>query len=204
MQDTTLQSVLNKQRSDKFRLILNLPKVLRNLDTTDFTVMQQNLLNLDTIQFSLFAANIPDVSIPSKDVTFHGQTMRVTSQTRTPYDPINCKFGVDNRFRNYWVLWKWLDALNNAKTSLMDVELSDTSVSVPQLGQIPTKSNFWDYQAVISLTPLDEYNQAMCEFKFYNAFITKLAGLNFNYQSSEELACDFTFTFGQMDILIFD
>ena len=86
----------------------------------------------------------------------------------------------------------------------MDTGLSNTSVTVPQLVQIPTNSNYWDYQTIISITPLDEYNTPMCEFKFYNSFITKLSGLNFNYQTSEELASDFTFTFGQMDILIFD
>ena len=204
MNDNTIQSVLNKQRVDKFRLILTIPKILRDLDTKDFTTTQQELLNSDSLQFSLFGVNIPKVSVPSKDIGYHGQTIRVSSQTRPPYDPVNCKFVVDNRFRNYWVLWKWLEVLNDARSSLMDGGLSENTIGVPQVGQIPNDSNFWDYQTIMTLTPLDEYNEPMCRFNFYNAFITDLAGLEFNYQTADEMAGNFTFTFGQMDISILD
>lgn len=203
MQDSNLQSILNKQRSDKFRLILTIPKALRGLDTKDFSITQKNLINSDSLQFSLFSASIPKVSVPKKDIGYDGQSFGVTSQSRPSYEPVNCKFVVDNRFKNYWMLWKWLSILNGIRTSGMAPSLSE-NVGVPQVGIIAKQTNFWDYQTNISLIPLDEYNESMCEFIFYNAFITDLSRLEFNYQTADELPADFTFSFGQMDILIKD
>jgi hypothetical protein len=203
MQDTNLQSVFNKQRSDKFRMILTLPKVLRSLDTKDFTVSQKELINSDALQFSLFATSLPEISIPAKDIPYAGQTMRVTSQTRTPYEAISCKFAVDNRFKNYWVIWKWLETMNHQRTGLMDSAVSDV-VNYPKIGNIGEKSEYWGYQTTISMTPLDEYNKSMCEFLFYNAFPTRLSRLDFNYQTADELTADFSFSFGQMDMKFTD
>jgi hypothetical protein len=203
MQDTNLQSIFNKQRSDKFRLILTLPKVLRDLDMKDFTIAQRNLLNSDSLQFSLFGANIPEISVQAKDIAHSGQTMRVTSQTRSAYEPVTCKFSVDNRFKNYWVIWKWLETLNHQRDGRMNSGVSEVN-NLPRTGPILDKIDFWGYQTTISLTPLDEYNDSMCEFLFYNAFVTKLSRLDFNYQTADELVADFTFSFGQMDIRIKD
>ena len=203
MQDTNIQSVFNKQRSDKFRLILTLPKILRSMDTSDFSVIQKDLLNSDSLQFSLYAASVPGVSVPSKDVPFMGQTIRVTSQTRPAYEPITCKFAVDNRFRNYWVLWKWLESMNSPRESTMAVGLTEQN-QYGGLGTLPSGSNLWDYQTTITLMPLDEYNKKMCEFIFYNAFITNLSKMDFNFQTEDEIQGDFTFTFGQMDMRLED
>lgn len=189
MQNPNLQSVFNKQRIDKFRLVLTMPEILRSLDDSDFTKSQQELINSNALQFSLFGCNIPSIEIPSKDVPHSGQTMRVTSQSRTPMEPVTCKFSVDNRFRNYWVLWKWLEKINNPRESWMHDGLSKSGT-------------YWNYQTLISLYPLDEYNESMCEFLFYNSFITRLGGFNFDYQLQEEAGCEFTFTYGQMDIKI--
>ena len=65
MEDNNLQSVLNKQRLDKFRMVLTLPNVLRDLNTSDWSTTEQETLNRDSLQFSLYAATIPEVSIPS-------------------------------------------------------------------------------------------------------------------------------------------
>lgn len=201
MTDNTAQSVLNKQRLDKFRLVLTLPTVLRDLNTSDWKVTSDDLVNRDSLQFSLHGATIPEVSIPSKLLPTQGQTVKVTSQTREPYVPVTCKFTIDNRFRNYWILWKWLEMINNSRTSGMDDSLALTNSS-RETGQLSYNNitDFWGYQTKISIFPLDEYNKEMCQFIFYNAFITKLSGLVFSYQDSTQAECDFTFDFGQMDL----
>lgn len=199
MKDNNIQSVFNKQRSDKFRLILTLPKILQGINNSDFSITQQQLLNCDSLQFSLYGATVPEISVPSKDIVHSGQTFRITSQARMAYEPVTCRFAIDNRFRNYWVLWKWLEVLNDPRTSGMDDNLSQ-SLNWPAKGQIPFSKNLWNYQTTITLMPLDEYNKKMCEFTFYNAFITKLSRMDFSYQTDEEIQGDFTFAFGQMDI----
>ena len=202
--DRNIQSVLNKQRLDKFRIVLVLPEVLRGLNTSNWSVTEQNIINRDSLQFSLYSAMLPEVSIPSRLLPTQGQTMKVTSQARDPYTPVNCKFVVDNRFKNSWVLWKWLEAINNPRHSGMDNSLALQSQPISK-GQLDVgDTNFLGYQSKLSIFPLDEYNKEMCEFIFYNAFITKLGGANFNYQDSNQIESDFTFDFSQLDIRIIE
>jgi hypothetical protein len=205
MTDNTAQSVLNKQRLDKFRLVLTLPNVLRDLNSSDWKVTADELINRDSLQFSLHGATIPEVSIPSKILPTQGQSVKVTSQSREPYVPVTCKFVIDNRFRNYWVLWKWLEMINDPRHSGMDdsLALENPSRDIGQLKHHNT-TDFWGYQTKISIFPLDEYNKDMCEFIFYNAFITKLSGVIFSYQDATQAECDFTFDFGQMDLRIIE
>ena len=201
--DNIAQSVLNKQRLDKFRMVLTLPPILRDLDTSDWKVTSDDLVSRDSLQFSLYSANIPEISIPSKLLPTSGQTVKITSQVRESYPPVNCKFVIDNRFRNYWVLWKWLETINDSRNSGMVDDLA-ISNNVPRRGQISTSNNMWDYQTTMSIFPLDEYNKNMCEFRFYNAFLTKLGGIDFSYQEPNQVECSFTFDFSQMDIHLLD
>ena len=197
--DNIAQSVLNKQRADKFRIVFTLPPILRDLDVNDWNNTDNNLVSRDSLQFSLYAANIPEVSIPSKVLPTSGQTVKITSQVRDSYPPVTCKFVIDNRFRNYWVLWKWLETINDSRNSGMVDGLAIPN-TLPSTGQIDTNNNMWDYQTTMSIFPLDEYNNGMCEFKFYNAFLTKLGGIDFSYQEPNQVECSFTFDFSQMDI----
>lgn len=197
--DVVIQSVLNKQRVDKFRMILTLPPILRNLNTNEWNTMDEDLVTRDSLQFSLYSANIPEVSIPSKALPTVGQTVKITSQARDPYNPVNCKFVVDNKFQNYWVLWKWLSLINDPRDSGM-IDALAIEGNTPRTGKISTKNDLWGYQTIISLYPLDEYNNKMCEFKFFNAFVTNLGGIDFSYQDPSQVECSFTFDFSQMDI----
>lgn len=203
MQDINVQSIFNKQRSDKFRLIFTLPPVLRSIDNKDFSVSQKNLLNSDSLQFSLYTANIPKVSIPAKTINYSGQTIPITSQARVAYDPVNCKFAVDNRFHNYWVLWKWLAIMNDPRVSGMNDAVSESGQTLTTGSMLPSQ-NLWDYQTVMTISMLDEYNTSVCDFKFFNAFVTDLSRLDLNFQTEDDLQADFTFSFGQMDVVIKD
>ena len=201
--DTNIQSVLNKQRLDKFRLILTLPPILKDIDTSDWSIATEGLVNRDSLQFSLYSATIPEISIPSKLVPYAGQTMKITSQVRVPYTPVTCKFVVDNRFRNYWVLWKWMEKINHPLHSGMNDELSMSNLD-HRIGKLPYNAEFLNYQTRISIFPLDEYNKSMCEFIFRNSFITKLSGLNFSYQDPSQMECEWTFDFSQMEVKLLD
>jgi hypothetical protein len=196
--DKNTQSILNKQRLDKFRLVLTLPRVLLNMNDASWDKIEDDLINMDSLQFSLYSATIPEISIPATLLPTYGQTVKVTSQTREAYTPTTCKFSVDNRFRNYWVLWKWLEVMNHPIDSGVDDSLA-LSTDIMR-GKINNNADFLGYQTVISIFPLDEFNNDMCEFKFTHAFITKLSGIIFNYQDPSQLECEFTFEYGQMEL----
>jgi len=88
------QSYLNKARTDKFRITVPLPPVLRNKDTR--LVRSAEYVDKDSINFSIFAINIPTIAVEPVDLKFGGQTPRISSMARTAFDPVDVKFVVDN------------------------------------------------------------------------------------------------------------
>lgn len=184
----TPQSVLNKASDDKFLLVLNVPLILKNIDKKG---RANETLNLNTLQFAIEGMVIPDVGIPSKQIPFGGQTLSVTGYTRTPYQTNRIKFTVDNRFNNYWVLWKWLDLINDAGLSTYNQnKLSDT--------KLPTGlRNIESYQTDITVYALDEFNRRVAAFRYHKAFITLLGGVNYNYQTSTQVMSFFEFDYSQ-------
>jgi hypothetical protein len=187
----TPQSVLNKASDDKFLLVLNVPLILKNIDKKN---RASETLNLDTLQFAVEGMVIPDVGIPSKTIPFGGQSLNVTSYARTPYQTNRIKFTVDNRFNNYWVLWKWLDLVNDAKLSTYNQNnLSDTKLP----GGL---RNIESYQTDITVYALDEFNRRVAAFTYHKAFITLLGGVNYNYQAGAQILSYFEFDYSQFTI----
>lgn len=221
------QSVLNKARKDKFLLVLDIPKVLKKVNSN---TRSNNLVNLDRLQFSVGGTVVPRVSVPSISLNEYGQAYNVTSQSRPPYPPINVNFNVDNNFDNYWVLWKWLAILNNPRESGMDEHFADFQVTRdtvvdsvrdlsnnlvgPQKPQktantlkykhIKMRNDYTDYQTTITVFGLREYNEAIVRFDYYNAFITDLGELRYDYKDPSEIDCNFQFTFNQLEVTLLE
>lgn len=184
------QSFLNKSRKDKFLLVLGLPKALLKA-FPDITIRE--------MQISVFGSPVPSIQIPSIDVPFSGQTLKVTSQTRASYGPLSVSFTVDNEFKNYWTLWKWMDLINDSINSGMNnyfgkySEVSNKIVN-KDLGQ----SVYFDYMTDLTIYGLDEYNNKKIKFLYKNAFITDLSQIDYNYRTSDELECSVSFAFSQL------
>lgn len=224
MSDIMSQSILNKVRRDKFVLVLDTPKVLKDYETKD--ARAASLLNRDKMQFSVIAVNLPAHNIPPVGVAFQGQTPHVTSQTREEYPPAKVKFTIDNNFDNYYFLWKWMFILNNPRESGMDpyfaefktlknMTLDNTreaglkAIKKSSLPPITYKHikmihDYTDYQTIITLYGLREYNEKIIKFDYHNAFITHLGEIDYDYRETDEIACSFDFSFGQIDISLVD
>jgi hypothetical protein len=143
---------------------------------------------------------VPGVSIPSQDLPTMGQPYKVTSQARDAYPPISVNFTIDNRFNNYWVLWKWLEYLNRPKESGMNEYFNNEEV-LKNRGQFDSKK-FVDYQTIITVFGLDEYNNKVVKFDYSNAFITNLGEIRYNYRDPTELETSFEFAFNQMTVTL--
>jgi len=226
------QSVFNKSRKDKFLLVFNLPPILRNLNQDLLDERTVELLKQDSVQYSIWGSPIPEVQIPAKTLKMDGQFYKVTSQTRVPYPAITVNFTVDNRFSNWWVIWKWLDVMNYVKDSGMDEyfanwqegqdkrgtldERSKASEMHEALARDPSKNkfekhktryndqpihmtnDFLDYQTIMTIYGLDEYNQKIIQFDYHKAFPTLLGGVDYNYRDPGEIESRFQFEFSQM------
>lgn len=182
------QSPFNKERKDKFVLVVPTPKVLR--EDVSKTVRNNTFVNPDSMQFSIYGSVIPTVSIPEESVRFSGQTLNVTSYNRPVYDPIDVKFTIDNRFQNYWFIYTWLNKLNDEYKGIFDA----------QNEYQPGFVNEDLYMADFTIFGLDEYNKKVVQFNFSKGFPTKLEGIDYSYRDSEEIESSFTLAYSQFTV----
>lgn len=182
------QSILNKNRKDKFLLVLNLPKILKEINKIDPNDRESKYINFDSLQYSVYGAVVPTITIADVDAAFGGQVAKFTSYSRPAYNPITVSFTVDNGFNNWWVLWSWLDLLNNSKTGIYN----SNDIAQPDLVRITNS-----YQTNITIFGLDEYNNKKIQFDYTDAFITGLGEINYNYRDSDQIESSFTFAFNQ-------
>ena len=176
------QSSLNLSSKDKFILVLTLPQVLRDLKHQD------SLLDVENLQMTVHGSVVPDTSVPSVEVRYGGQSTNFSSYSRPNYAPLNVNFMIDNEFKNYYILWKWLAVLNDPRESLY-------KGSDKRTNQINT-----EYQTNFVIQAMDEYNTVSMEFHYYNAFITGLKGISYSYKDSELAETSAEFAFGQLNI----
>lgn len=201
MTNTIQQSITNKARADKFILVVDIPPVLKDINTPALTARSQNLIQQDALQFSVWGVVVPTVSVPPQNIRWGGQPYNVTGQSRPEYPPITVNFTIDNFFNNYWVLWKWLDTMNVIKESGMKDYFSDEKIE----GGIKVFSpKYTDYQTRMVVYGLDEYNHKVIMFEYNNAFITELGEIRYNYRDETELESDLTFVFNQMNIVLLE
>lgn len=201
---TINQSFLNKGRKDKFLLVLALPKAFRSINPD---------ISLRELQVSIYGSPVPAISIPPVEANYRGQQLKVTSQSRASYGPLTVNFTIDNEFKNYWILWKWLDLINNSKESGMD-DYFEKYQSIPSTDSLikfsfdtvvnkqQNESVYFDYMADLTIFGLDEYNNKKVKFDYKNAFITDLSEISYNYRDVQELESTVSFAFSQLYVTL--
>ena len=196
------QSILNKNRKDKFLLVLNLPDALKKINTSGQNARDSEHLNIDTLQYSVHGTVVPSTTVLSTSLAFAGQNLNLTTGKREPYSEITVNFTVDNSFNNWWVLWKWLNFINNAKTGTLDnedlVKFASMSTAANTKFLYTSTGNLQPYQTGITVYGLDEYNNKKIQWNYSKAFITKLDGINYSYRDPELIESSFTFSFSQL------
>jgi hypothetical protein len=184
------QAPLNKQRKDKYLMVIPVPKGLRDIASRNIESRSNDVIIPPTLSMSIYGSIAPDVSVPSVQTRYSGQTYNVSSHARDPYAPQMVNFTIDNRFNNYWVIYKWLNILNDHKLSEFD---ADNITNLEHRNQIAAQF----YMTDISIFALDEYNKRVVEFKYTKAFPTKLGGINFNDRDATEVESILEFAYSQ-------
>lgn len=199
MDNNTTQSFLNKSLQDKFLLVLDLPKIIKDTDDT---------IKIRELQLSVYGAPVPGISIPAVDLPYNGQIAKVSSFSRPAYTPLTVNFTVDNSYTNYWVLWRWLNIINDSKTAHPHPSLAQWS-KVPDNNLVPYKKNIniqngepinFDYMTTLTIFGLDEYNNRKIQFKYTGSFITDLSEIKYNYRESTEIESSASFSFNQLNV----
>lgn len=189
------QSQLNKSRFDKFLLILNLPPILRNSNTNNLNVRTKELVQKESIQFSVYGSVIPTVSVPEVEAPYAGGTYKLSSNSRPPYDNITVNFTIDNKFNNYWVIYKWLDVMSDDVGIIYNAtEVTDTG---RQTYKLNPKLQPQAYQTDFTLFGKDEFDNNIVKFTYTKAFPISLGSIDYNYREPGEIETSFTFAFSQ-------
>lgn len=191
-ENPTLQSPLNRSSKDKFIMVLNLPQVLRRQSKED------PMLSIDPVQISVFGSVVPSVTVPAIELRYGGQSTNYSSHSRPNYPPLNLKFVIDNDYRNYYVLFKWLNVLNEVRESVYGDEMAREDRSFRE--KLESGLNT-EYQTDFSILCLNEYNQTSIEFVYHGAFITNLGGIEYSYRDNELIDSFAEFQFNQFSII---
>lgn len=184
------QSVLNKSRVDKFKLVFQLPNALKKInkqaDRANSTIIQ------DSMQFSIFGTVVPAITVPALEIRYSGNTLYNSTHSKNSYPPVTVRFTIDNEYNNYWVIYKWLNLLHDEYTGTFDAD------------NLITNDVFKDYQSDITVYGLDEFDNKRIQFTYTKAFPTDLGGIDYNYRASDEIESSFTFVYSQLhtDLLV--
>ena len=180
-----VQSAFNKERKDKFVMVLPIPEFLKK--DVSKNSRSNNQVNPDSVQFSIYGSIVPKVVVENVPIRYSGQTLNVTSYNRPEYDPVTVNFTIDNRFNNYWFIYKWLDKLQDDYKGYFNA-----GKDYPK-GEVVES----EYMADFTIYGLDEYNKKVVQFDYTKAFPTFLGGIDYNYRNPDEIETTFTFSYSQ-------
>ena len=194
------QSQFNKSRLDKFLLVINLPEPLREIAKKNLGSRDNSVIIEDSLQFSVYGSVIPSITVPSEDLYYGGQSMKVSKHSRPIYENVSVNFTIDNQFNNYWVIYKWLDLLNDENESSFNVK------DIANTPEVPIRDHDYDrsvappkiYQTDFTLYAKDEYDKNTVKFRFTKAFPVSLGSIDYNYRTPGEIETAFEFAFSQL------
>jgi hypothetical protein len=86
------QSQLNKNRNDKFQMVFSIPEVLKKINSSNLGIRGKTIINENSFQFSIYGTVVPDISVPDLIAGYAGQSYKVSSHSRAPYDNITVDF----------------------------------------------------------------------------------------------------------------
>ena len=186
------QSILNRARSDKFQLILDMPKAMKGM--VDLTLDEH--YNADKLQFSCYGSPVPSITIPSIDIPFGGQVYKASSNSRPTYPPLVVSFLIDNGWKNYWILATWLNLFNDQQTSEASYNFKD---NIEKLDPVATRNKvpLKDLVSRFKTYALDEYNNRIISFEYTHVFPTSLSEITFSHQDPSEIQCKVSFAYFQ-------
>ena len=184
--NATQQSILNKSRADKFLLIFDVPPILKDprfsskFKSDDLTIVP------DSVQFSIYGTAVPEIVVPAVENRYAGNTLYLSSHSKNSYPPVNVKFKIDNEYKNYWVLYNWLNLLHDQREGRYNAR------------EINIDKNFADYQTNLTIKGKDEYNNDRIKFTYTKAFPTSIDSIDYDYQNTDEIVSGFTFVYSQL------
>lgn len=175
-------------------MVLDIPLMLKK----KYDNVLDSTFKADSLQFTMYGSPVPSISVPAIDLPFDGQIYRASSMSRPAYDPLSVKFFVDNGYKNYWMIWQWLNLFNDAKTSTSNISIQSRHIGGNT--DLKMEVSMKDLISRFSIFALDEYNNKIISFDYTDAFPVSLGELNFSHQDPSEISCNVNFVFNQLQV----
>ena len=140
------------------------------------------------MQYSIFGTAVPEITVPAVENRYAGSTLYVSSHSKNPYPPVSVSFNVDNEYKNYWVLYQWLNLLH----SQYEGRYNQRELNLAK------DPDFRDYQTNLTIYGKDEFNNNRIKFTYTKAFPTIIEAVTYNYQTADEITSGFTFVYSQL------
>lgn len=186
------QSVLNKSKKDKFLFVLTLPDAMKEISYTLPENRQDDRVLPESLQFSVYGALLPAVRVDGGEIRYSGQALKFSSHSRPAYENVTVNFTIDNKFNNYWVIWKWLDILNDDNQAIFLKDNPD------YISENPKNSMFKQYQGSATTYALDEYNKRVARFDYSGVVPVSLGSVDYNYRTTDPIDTTFEFSFSKL------
>lgn len=188
MNDKIDQSLYNKARKDKFSFVLTMPQAMDDISYNAPGSRSTETVLPKSLQFSVYGSVLPSVTVDSGEIRYSGQAVKFSAHSRPAYSNVTVNFTIDNRFNNYWVIWKWLDIMNDDRDAIFMKGTDLTS----------DDSMFKKYQGTASLYALDEYNNKVAKFDYFGVLPVSLGQIDYNYRSPDPIDTTFEFSFSKL------
>jgi hypothetical protein len=184
------ESYLNTAKSDKFLAVITLPACFDKINKPALAPTKKGIEDR-TLYLTVFNFSIPTIKIGTRFESSYGRKIAVADHTRAEYDPISLKFAIDSRFKNYYSIYRWMEII------------ADEIEPFPDYNKILGVAKRSQYCSTIVLYGIDEYNKTKNRFVFEGAFPASISGIEYNYQTANEISVTvtFPFTFLRMEML---
>ena len=183
------QAPLNKNRQDKFILVLNIPEGIKEIN--DNLNRNNNRINSNSLEISIAGTVTPNISVPEQTLPYGSQTIKVSSHARPAYSSLDLKFKIDNEYKNYWSIYKWLDVINDVKVGNVN---EDEIIKYHQPGKVLPI-----YSSNLTVFGLDEYHNRKIQWDYIGAFPTQLSEIQWDYNDTQEIGANATFEFTRLE-----
>lgn len=180
------QSQLNVSRSDKFILVMDVPAILKPILRKENRSCHGG--NLDRLKMSIWGFVVPEIKVDVMDKPFQGQHLKFSNFSRPAFPASTVSFTVDNRFDNYFIIYKWIDIQNDDISSTYDAKGLN----------INSRGSLHEYASIFTVYALDEYDKPVAQWDYIGAFPTSIKSIETSYRDPKELESTFSFEFSQV------
>lgn len=173
---TDEQSYLNTALPDKFKLVIDIPDRLKTIIKK--AGRKCRYADLDKLQLNIWGVIIPDLDIEEMPIRFSGQTLKYSSLSRPEFPNLNINYQVDNKYENYYLLYKWADLQNDDLYGRFNNK---------NIGGDRGSGHICEYSAPMTIYALDEYKKEVAKWDFDDCFVSSVGGIEYDFQSNANI-----------------